>query len=177
MRVYIDTSNKDLFVSLVSENETKKYILIKDLVKKADALPGAFMDIMGDIKVKEIKSFYITIGPGSFTGSRTALVFARSICQITGADLFVTSSIQLIAGPEGSHDIFVDARSNKSYYGNVQNGKLIGDIKIVEYQKNSKQSYDKIIANPSLYDVMFIKSENILAINPLYIKDAQIGGK
>ncbi|MCP4336898.1 MAG: hypothetical protein GY679_03590 [Mycoplasma sp.] len=175
MKIIIDTSNKHLFILLIKNGKNISYKLIKDLVKKADALPKVFLEVLGKYKTKDIKEFYITIGPGSFTGSRTALVFVRSICQITKAKIFVTSSIQLIAGPKGEKEIFIDARSNMSYYGIVLNGKLKNPIKIIPFKPSTNYNYDELIKSPNEYLVLFNEVKNILELKPLYIKKPNIG--
>ncbi len=176
MKIIIDTSNKDLFVSLIKNDKTIRYLLIKDLVKKADALPQVFLDVLQDVKTKDITDFYITLGPGSFTGARTALVFARSICQITNANLHTTSSIQLIAGPIGAKDIYIDARSKMSYYAQVINGTLQGKIQLVPFQMSTPQSFEKLISNPKIYLKLFKHETDILKVHPYYIKEVRIGG-
>ncbi len=176
MKMIIDTSNKDLFISLIKNGKTISYKLIENLIKKADALPQCFLEVLGPYKTKQIKDFYITIGPGSFTGSRTALVFARSICQTTKANLHVTTSIQLIAGPVGSHKVYLDARSNKSYFGEVVDGKLKNPIQIIDFQETTKQSFDNLIRNPESYFSIFTKISKLLEIKPCYIKQPKIGG-
>ncbi len=176
MKIIIDTSNKDLYVALIKDGETLRYKLQENLVKKADALPGVFLEVMEDVKAKEITDFYITLGPGSFTGARTGLVFARSICQITKANLHTTSSIQLIAGPSGTKEVFIDARSKKSYYAEVNDGKLQKGIELAPFEESTIQAYDELIKNPDLYLPIFKKEEDIFQVHPYYIKDAKIGG-
>ncbi|WP_168380652.1 tRNA (adenosine(37)-N6)-threonylcarbamoyltransferase complex dimerization subunit type 1 TsaB [Mycoplasma todarodis] len=176
MKIIIDTSNKDLYVALIENGKTLRYKLHENLVKKADALPGTFLEVMGDIKAKEITDFYITLGPGSFTGARTGLVFARSICQMTKANLHTTSSIQLIAGPNGEKEVFIDARSKKSYYAKVKNGQLQESITLVPFQDSTIQAFDNLIKNPEEYLSLFNLEEDIFNVHPYYIKDAKIGG-
>ncbi len=176
MKIIIDTSNKDLYVALIKDGKTLRYKLQENLVKKADALPNIFLEVMGDIKTKEITDFYITLGPGSFTGARTGLVFARSSCQITKANLHTTSSIQLIAGPQKDMEVYIDARSGKSYYATVKGGELKDEITLVPFKNSTIQTYDELIENPELYLPIFKIEEDILNVHPYYIKDAKIGG-
>ncbi|TCG10822.1 hypothetical protein C4B24_03780 [Mycoplasma marinum] len=164
-----------MFISLVKDGKTIKYTLEKNLVKKADALPQAFLDTLNGVKTNQITDFYITIGPGSFTGARTGLVFARSICQITKANLHTTTSPQLIAGPHGEKEIFIDARSKMSYFASVNNGLLNQEITLVPFQESTKQDYDELIKNPVDFFKIFKLEENILSVHPQYIKTAKIG--
>ncbi len=175
MNIIIDTSNKDLFISIVNQGKTIKYELLENLSKKADELPKVFTRIMEGYKTKDIDSFYITIGPGSFTGARTALVFARSICQVTGASLYTTSSIQMIAGPNKEKEVYIDARSNMSYFGVVKQGRLVQDISLVDFKESTKQYYEKVISNPEEYFTLFSHQKDILEVKPLYIKEPKIG--
>ncbi len=176
MKFIIDTSQKDLYVALVEGNKTIAYLHKKDIVKKSDMLPVAFKKflIQMNLKTKDINEFYVTLGPGSFMGARTALVFARTICQVTGAKLFTTDTLTFISGGTPG-EYFLDARSNTSYRGIVSETEPT-TLDLVEFQPDSILNYKQLISNPGSFLKNFKLEDNLEEVKPLYVKSPKIGG-
>ncbi len=173
MKLLIDTSLKNLFITIVKDGKTIAFIN-ETIQKKADRLPFAFEEILkeANISTKDIKEFYVTSGPGSFMGARTALTFIRTICQLTNAKLFVGDTLSFISGgTPGTY--FIDAKSEKSYQGVVNRTTIIS---LEDFQEDSIVPYEDMIANPEKYLSTFLESDPIYA-KPSYFKDPQIGGK
>jgi tRNA threonylcarbamoyl adenosine modification protein YeaZ len=173
MKIFIDTSNQNLFIGLVNNNKMINHIEIKDLKQKADNLPITFKELLDGKPIADIKDFYITLGPGSFTGSRVALMFTRTICQITNAKLHTINSLKLIHLLTNQKKVYIDARSGLSYFGCFDNDK----IELVPYQESTKFSYQELINHPDSLFNKFKIENNLLEIKPYYFKDPQIGGK
>ena len=176
MKVLIDTSNPDLFLSLIDGDKTLSYIHIKDLVKKADELPSQYNQMLSNANVKtsQVKEFYITTGPGSFMGSRSALVFAKTICQITNAKLFTANTFEFIsASKDGVY--FIDAKGNSFYKAFISSGEI--EMSLVNEGVATKINYEDIIENPSKYLSAFSRENNILEAKPVYLKDPKVGGE
>jgi tRNA threonylcarbamoyl adenosine modification protein YeaZ len=86
----------------------------------------------------EIEVIAATLGPGSFTGVRIAIAAARGLALVTGARLFGTDSLSVMAklarasGALGSGPfaIAVDARRGMVYFGlyDEEDGKLAGPL-------------------------------------------------
>ncbi|WKX02423.1 tRNA (adenosine(37)-N6)-threonylcarbamoyltransferase complex dimerization subunit type 1 TsaB [Candidatus Mycoplasma mahonii] len=171
MKLLIDTSLKTLFMSIIDGGETLTFI--KEMVKKkADRLPGAFSELLlkARIKTKDIKEIYVTNGPGSFMGVRTALTFVRTIAQINGTKIFVADTLSFISGgTKGTY--YIDARSDKSYKG-VLDSKM--SITLISFRDDSVVDYNEIINKPNKYLDVF-KERNVLEVKPNYIKSPRIG--
>ena len=173
MKLLIDTSLKTLFLSIIEDDKTVSFFQ-EEIQKKADALPTVFKDLLNDanIKTKAIKEIYVTTGPGSFMGARTALTFVRTITQITGAQLFVANTLSFISGGvKGTY--YIDAKSSKSYRG------IVGEtteVSLVDFVADSLVDYSQVIASPKQYLSTFKKVDPIDAF-PTYFKDPRIGGE
>ena len=51
------------------------------------------------INIKQLKSIYVITGPGSFTGIRSALTFAKSLKLTMKLNLYGLSKFEIVNGP------------------------------------------------------------------------------
>ncbi len=93
----------------------------------AEALMPMVAEIMAEagLTCAELDLIAATLGPGSFTGVRIAIAAARGLALVTGAKLFGTDSLSVMArsavaagalGP-GPFAVAVDARRGMLYFG------------------------------------------------------------
>ena len=107
---------------------------------QAEALMPMVEEVMqgAGLAFAEIEVIAATLGPGSFTGVRIAIAAARGLALVTGARLFGTDSLTVMAelarasgalGP-GPFAIAVDARRGMVYFGlyDEEDGKLAGPL-------------------------------------------------
>ena len=91
----------------------------------AEALMPMVAEVMteGGVAFAELDLIAATIGPGSFTGVRIAIAAARGLALVTGAGLFGSDSLtvmaKLAADPlrDGPFAVAVDARRDMLYFG------------------------------------------------------------
>lgn len=176
MKILIDTSLPDLFLSVIKDDKTLTYIHKKDLVKKANELPEDFSQLLqqASVKATDIKEVFVTIGPGAFMGVRTALVFAKTFCLMTKAKLYVASSFTLVSKNKDG-EYFIDAKGGKFYKAKITNSNI--EFALENEGEVSKIDYDQIIEKPNEYLTHFKKAKNILDLEPIYLKDPRIGGE
>lgn len=180
MKIFADSTGTDLIIILLNnENKIVDFIWDKNLLKKVEKIPQNFQDLLikNQVKIQDIKTIYLNIGPGTFTGSRISLVFFRTIAQIHFIDFFTINSFEIINQQTKDQKIFIDAKGNKLYCGEFnQQNKLI-NISIAEkdQQKINAINYSKIIENFSEYLHLFKENKNLLEVEALYIKKPQIG--
>lgn len=172
-QILIDTSLDALLIILSQDHKFHDWIFQPKLLKKSEFLPLELQKLLfkHHLKLQNIEAFYITLGPGSFMGSRVALVFARTICQITNAQLFTINSLLFISqGQDGQY--FIDAKSNQSYQGIVKKGKLT--MQLISFQPNSKIDYLKIKENFSELIQLFQNEKDLLNVKPYYLKAPKV---
>lgn len=175
MKLFIDTINTDFFISLIEDNKTIAFIHQEKLIKKSDFLPKAFSELMtkANKDIEDIKSIYVTDGPGSFMGIRAGLTFAKVICHVQKKRLFVANNFIFIAGgQDGTY--YVDAKSSQSFKGSVKGSNV--EVELVDATEDSSIDYKAFIESPETTLENFKEVKDIVNYEPQYFKDPQIGG-
>ena len=125
------------------------------------------------IKIQNFKSIYIITGPGSFTGIRSALTFAKSLKLTMKLNLFGISKFEIINYKlkinkfNQKRGIFLYYRENQFFfqkfegYESVSEVRLINlDNEVLKYNNESTYLYDNILLENSLKDKIFEKKAN-----------------
>jgi|HubBroStandDraft_1064217.scaffolds.fasta_scaffold220295_2 tRNA threonylcarbamoyladenosine biosynthesis protein TsaB len=80
----------------------------------------------------DVRKIVVTIGPGSFTGLRVGLAFAKGLAFATGAPLAGVGTLAaLTAGLGGATAGVIDARRGLVYVQAFQDGRALGQPDIV----------------------------------------------
>jgi tRNA threonylcarbamoyladenosine biosynthesis protein TsaB len=74
-------------------------------------------------KPSQIEAVAVSQGPGSFTGLRTALAFAKGLNFATGAKLLGVPTLSAWAEGEGDAEVWLDARRGMIYRGAYSQGR------------------------------------------------------
>ena len=177
VRSIVDTSNNKLIIFFLSENKILFSLVEHNVVKQTEKLPIAFQKGLEDanLKINDINEFYITIGPGSFTGSRVALSFIKPIALITNAKIFTINSLQFIAGPSFTGTVSIDAKSGLCYKQSFLDGKPTSKIQLLKEQNFTKWDTNKLESDPFKYLSLFIETQ-IIDVLPIYIKKPNLFG-
>ncbi|MGL5205312.1 MAG: hypothetical protein ACRC7B_00115 [Metamycoplasmataceae bacterium] len=155
-------------------------IKIKTIIKtlyKVEEVVRFFNSLLTDVKmhIKDIKNFYINVGPGSFTGSRIALIYVRTISQITGATIFTTNSFKLLDN-QLDDQLFIAANKNHSFMLSQNNINNVSQTTLVEKTNQEKSiDYNKLLSSFKDYVNLFDLEKDILKIQPEYGSSPQIG--
>ena len=92
-KLIIDAAKEDIFLMIINNNDIysishensktnyeKLMILIKDFLNSKN------------LKIKDISTFYLNIGPGSFAGIRNSISIIKAICLVMKVDYYCYSS-------------------------------------------------------------------------------------
>ena len=198
----IDTSTPVLFLSIVEE----KKVLYNFCSKIGTDLSSEFMVIIKkafkevDLLPNDIDKVFVSYGPGSFTGIRIGLTFAKTFCFSLKKDLIPFSTLEAFASncSENYTATLIDARRGYVFAGiynsNLEN--VIKDqyIKIEDFMEKTKSfenltfcSYDKFeginTVNPKIDAIKIIdKHTNDIPMNPhklkpMYLKNTEAEDK
>ena len=135
--------NKDIF--LEKELKTKKNIseiLIFEIEK--------FLE-KAKIKIKLINSIYVITGPGSFTGIRSALTFAKSLrltmkVKIYGISKFEILNFQIKSKSIKTKYILLHFKNNQFFMQTFKGNKAVNDARLInldneKFKFNSQAIY------------------------------------
>lgn len=190
--VGIDTSHQFLLLVLMDEKgmiDNVKLDCFKQqseyIIPKLDELLKAH-----NLKAKDITSFVLAKGPGSYTGVRIGMTVVKVLGSIMKKDVYTLSTLQLYAGLNDCY-VVMDARAQRVYVGRYNNGKalmedtiytieemkshlnenvlLIGDGHLFEQEDN----YPEVCANFYKLKNEWVKVENVDTLVPTYLKSSE----
>ncbi len=195
-KLLLDTSNEYLSVGISKDKEIIYSVSFKAWQQQSEFLIPEIIKALNkvNLELKDIKEIVVAKGPGSYTGVRIALTFAKTIGTVAKVDVKAISSLE-IQGPYNEKYISVmNARSKRSYIGIYDNGKVILEdqilsnedvLNLISFYKEKKfkvygdTSYLnlnsdglEIIDGLLSYSFNVEKEENILNLKPVYLKDA-----
>ncbi len=89
-------------------------------------------EVMAGASFADIEKIVVTIGPGSFTGLRVGLAFAKGLQLATGAPLAGVGTLEaLAASAEGAAAGVIDARRGLVYVQAFEVGRALGEPDIL----------------------------------------------
>lgn len=135
--LFIDTCNRKLVVGLAKDDKLV-YKLEYDAFKKqsellAKEVSKCFKE--SNIRSEQVDMVVCTNGPGSYTGIRIGLTFAKVFAASLNKKLVVMSSLLALAGNKENTLSLIDAKSKRAYYGIYDKGKCVKEDS-VEYLDN-----------------------------------------
>ena len=75
----------------------------------------------------------VGVGPGSYSGLRTACAVANSMQMATGAQLCALPSVCLLPIPDEHYIVCGDARGGRAYRAEVRDRRICGEIHLAPY--------------------------------------------
>jgi tRNA threonylcarbamoyladenosine biosynthesis protein TsaB len=113
----IETSADPSVIGLVEDGQLRKEILLAD----RDLLPATVMKMLEECgkSVDDLHAIAMGIGPGSFTGLRVGLAYAKGMARALSIPIWPVSSLQLFAANvQGQYDsiiAFTPARRGQAH--------------------------------------------------------------
>ena len=172
---YIDTSSSYLYTGIVADNKLLgcvKKELGKDLSRYTLVeVEKLFKNL--NLKPNDIDKIIVVSGPGSFTGIRIGMTFAKIFAWSLNKKITTISSLDAMSSSINSNKLIVpviDARRGYVYAGVYENDELILEnqyIKLedlINYLKTLNKEYIFVTNNDNL------KLDNIIKYNPNILK-------
>lgn len=187
--LFIDTCNRMLAVGLEKDGKLiykKEYDAFK---KQSELLAKEIDDCFKatSIAPRDVNKVVVTNGPGSYTGIRIGLTFAKVFAASLNIELVLISSLLALAGDKENVISLIDAKGKRAYYGIYNKGVVIKEDS-VEYLENIDTKGYTLVGDTYLFNEeekensiienMFDVYKNIKVIeNPkfakaIYLKDA-----
>jgi tRNA threonylcarbamoyl adenosine modification protein YeaZ len=191
----IETTTNICSVSLY--NNTELIILKEDINRKHSSLLGKFVDDIfneSDLDIKHLDAIAISIGPGSYTGLRIGLSFAKGMAYALNKPIIPIDTMDSINDSINDSNYFIILPAYKNYYyiqeyrDSIKSNEILLDTidsikngsSIYGYSEN-KLEKDITYIPPSSKNISNIAYKyfnnyichNIKSIKPKYIKPIQ----
>jgi tRNA threonylcarbamoyl adenosine modification protein YeaZ len=104
-----------------------------------------------NIKASEVNKVVVTNGPGSYTGIRIGLTFAKVFAASLNIELVLISSLHALAGNKKNVISLIDAKGKRAYYGIYNNGEVVKEDS-VDYLDNIDVNNYKLVGDTYLFN-------------------------
>ena len=186
-----DTSTMTTSVSIIEDENMLALYSLQGSVYHSESLSDMVNNILNkfDFDLSQIDLISVGIGPGSFTGIRIGLTFAKVMAQVLKKDIVAVSSLKACAIKEdGLVGSIIDARRGLIYACLMEDGKVLMDDTIIELEKfkdivgDRKITLQGVDAKKFIHEFKNAKLGKELQINAYYIallglkKFKEVGG-
>ncbi|WP_033159787.1 tRNA (adenosine(37)-N6)-threonylcarbamoyltransferase complex dimerization subunit type 1 TsaB [Mycoplasmoides alvi] len=183
-KLFFDSSFKNLNLILLNKNNNIVNFFSIPTNNNLTDIALEYLNVFlnkNKVKREQIEKFYLTIGPGSFTGVRVGCILAKTWCYLNkNCSLNVIDSLRFQV-PFANGISVLDARGNKEYCcvykNNVGTIKILENTKFEEICKNNLdlplyKNYSNVNISECLLNNLenFIEIDNIFELKPLYVK-------
>ncbi|AVP49394.1 tRNA (adenosine(37)-N6)-threonylcarbamoyltransferase complex dimerization subunit type 1 TsaB [Williamsoniiplasma luminosum] len=190
MKLFIDTTNWKLIFILIKDEQIIDQFLLDNTKKISDI----FFDSLNlflkrnNLTLKMLNDFYLTIGPGSYTGVRIGLSMVKTLKVLNPQiNVFVVDSLKFQAGNENKISL-INARSNKFYASVLSDYKIKEAIQLINqdqvdtlFEQYVQKGYIQVIDYQNVdfglnvLDLIkhnqFVLIEKVEDLKPIYIKN------
>ena len=120
----MDTSHAFLVICLMKDDKVLDAVQMFGRLRQSQLLVMEVRKMFDrqNLAAKDIDALVVTRGPGSYTGVRIAMTFAKVLASNAEKKLYTLSTLQLYAGLEDRYSI-IDARAKRVYVGRYKDGK------------------------------------------------------
>lgn len=171
----LDTTHKHLVIGCYEDDKILASHMESAWKKQSEHFFPALMACMekANWQADDLDAVVITTGPGSYTGERIAMTFAKVLCTTKPIDLYTVTTFQMMAGLRNCH-VMMDARSNRAYVGTCKDGKLIEEcILTLDEIKAKREQGIHFVGDIDLIGEEYVQDDfvkQLLAIQPVWQK-------
>lgn len=164
MNLFISTATDKIYLALFDDHK----IIQKIVHQGHNDHTKSLYQLLDQLELDETKleKIYVVTGPGSFTGLRVGVVYAKLLAQKTKLDIYPVNLISLLESMY-QQPVAIDARG-KSHYVFNDNNEIV-----ITQELNSNYVVDPLIDIDSLYQNDYLKSikpVNYLDVRIEYVK-------
>lgn len=160
MNLFISTSSDKIYLAIFDNNEIKTELIHQGHNDHTQTLYGLIRDL--DYDLDQITDIYVVNGPGSFTGLRVGVIFAKLLAQKNNANLYPVNALMLLTNMHNKQ-VALDARGGNYYILDENN-----DV-ILTKEINDSTSVDPLIDLSKL-----INNDYLLSLTPVNYLELEI---
>ena len=129
----MDTSSKFLVLALIQEDELIGKRCLSSWKRQSEMIFPQLTELLAEcgLTPKAIDQVVVTKGPGSYTGVRIAMTVAKVLCSTANLPLYALPTLELIGAGKAKAAVLLDARSQRAYFGMIENGRLSGKEEVL----------------------------------------------
>lgn len=157
----IEASNQSLSIALFKAQQVISHVHIEKTLQHSIHLAPAVEQVMAKSQCtyQQLSRIVVSNGPGSYTGLRIGVAFAKTLAQTLNIPLVPVSSLQVLAESVDNKDNkliipFYDARRQNVYVGYYSNGNKVYDDEHLAMSnvldKLSRQQKELVFISPNM---------------------------
>lgn len=157
----IEASNQSLSIALFKAQQVISHVHIEKTLQHSIHLAPAVEQVMAKSQCtyQQLSRIVVSNGPGSYTGLRIGVAFAKTLAQTLNIPLVPVSSLQVLAESVDNKDNkliipFYDARRQNVYVGYYANGNKVYDDEHLAMSnvldKLSRQQKELVFISPNM---------------------------
>ena len=183
--LFLDTTQDFCNIAILKDGKIQSFLSIPTHKNMTDIVVKHIKEELDKNKVKleNLQSLYLLIGPGSFTGCRVGYIVITTFANLLNIPIYYLNSL-VFQTKDGNGVCIIDAKSNKKYFAVYKNYKSIVIPQLVlssDVDKLIKKYHDvpvyidykdvNVKKNLLKHLKHFVKCDEIDKLEPLYIKD------
>ena len=167
MYLFLDSSKSNILFSLFTDTEIIKIVNIESNQDHTIKLYEAFKEL--DINYKDIDRLYVVNGPGSYTGLRIGMIFAKTIAMEYSVPIYPVGLMEIMYLSADRKKVALDAKGKRFYVFDGINTSIIPTQEVTDEVICEELDLSKILLNEYVSN---IKAVNYRDLDINYVKPA-----
>lgn len=160
MNLFISTSSDKIYLAIFDNNEIKTELIHQGHNDHTQTLYGLIRDL--DYDLDQITDIYVVNGPGSFTGLRVGVIFAKLLAQKNNTNLYPVNALMLLTNMYNKL-VALDARGGNYYILDENNEVIL-----------TKEINDSTLVDPLIDLSKLINNDYLLSLTPVNYLELEI---
>ncbi len=160
MNLFISTSSDKIYLAVLDNNEIKTELIHQGHNDHTQTLYGLIRDL--DYDLNKITDIYVVNGPGSFTGLRVGVIFAKLLAQKNNANLYPVNALMLLTNMY-KKQVALDARGGNYYILDENNEVIL-----------TKEINESTLVDPLIDLSKLINNDYLLSLTPVNYLELEI---
>lgn len=160
MNLFISTSSDKIYLVIFDNNEIKTELIHQGHNDHTQTLYGLIRDL--DYDLDQITDIYVVNGPGSFTGLRVGVIFAKLLAQKNNANLYPVNALMLLSNMY-NNQVALDARGGNYYILDENNEVIL-----------TKEINESTLVDPLIDLSKLINNDYLLSLTPVNYLELEI---